>query len=85
MDMTRLPEPDAPGPHFAMGATAPQANRQEGERMVNDEVEWLGNQKMQELLAGIRGLLKTPHFPALDVRRGGAAVGSNSQACTQRF
>lgn len=49
VDMTRLPEPDAPGPHFAMGKTAHQSNRQEGERMVNDEVEWLGK-KMQELL-----------------------------------
>ena len=37
------------GPHFAMGANAYDSDRRTGERMVNDEVEWLGK-KMQELL-----------------------------------
>lgn len=51
VDMSRLPEPDAPGaPHFAMGRNAPQADRRIGERMVDDEVGWLGR-KAAELLA----------------------------------
>jgi hypothetical protein len=37
------------GHHFAMGATR-EANRPVGERMVADEVRWLG-QKARELLA----------------------------------
>ena len=41
VDLSRLPAPDAPGPHFAMGD--PQAaNRRVGERMVADEVRFLG-------------------------------------------
>jgi creatinine amidohydrolase len=42
VDLSRLPAPDAPGPHFAMGASAPESNRRTGERMVADEVAWLG-------------------------------------------
>jgi creatinine amidohydrolase len=42
VDVSRLPAPDAPGPHFAMGPTAPASNRRTGERMVADEVRWLG-------------------------------------------
>jgi creatinine amidohydrolase len=53
VDLSRLPAPDAPGPHFAMGATAPQSNRRTGERMVADEVRWLG-EKAQELLEAYR-------------------------------
>ena len=49
VDMSRMPAPDAPGPHFAMGANAFESDRRIGERMVADEVAWLGN-KMQELL-----------------------------------
>jgi hypothetical protein len=49
VDFSRLPPPDVPGPHFAMGSTAREANRQVGERMVADEVRWLG-QKARELL-----------------------------------
>lgn len=50
VDLSRLPPPDAPGPHFAMGANAREANRRTGERMVADEVRWLG-EKARELLA----------------------------------
>ena len=50
VDVSRLPAPDAPGPHFAMGATALESNRRIGERMVADEVCWLGA-KAAELLA----------------------------------
>jgi creatinine amidohydrolase len=49
VDISRLPPPDAPGPHFAMGRTAHEANRKVGERMVADEVGWLGA-KARELL-----------------------------------
>jgi creatinine amidohydrolase len=34
VDVTRLPDPDAPGPHFAMGANARETDRREGERVV---------------------------------------------------
>jgi creatinine amidohydrolase len=50
VDMSRLPPAGAAGAHFAMGADAAAANRQVGERMVADEVRWLGK-KGQELLA----------------------------------
>jgi creatinine amidohydrolase/Fe(II)-dependent formamide hydrolase-like protein len=49
VDMTRLPPPDAPGPHFAMGGNAREADRRTGERMVADEVKYLGA-KARELL-----------------------------------
>jgi creatinine amidohydrolase len=50
VDYSRLPAPDAPGPHFAMGANAREAHRRTGERMVADEVRWL-DEKARELLA----------------------------------
>lgn len=50
VDLSRLPAADAPGPHFAMGVTAPLSDRRIGERMVADEVRWLGA-KARELLA----------------------------------
>jgi creatinine amidohydrolase len=50
VDVSRLPAPDAPGPHFAMGPDARQSDRRVGERMVDDEVRFLGN-KARELLA----------------------------------
>ena len=40
VDVSRIPA--EPGQHFAMGRDAHQANRQIGERMVADEVAWLG-------------------------------------------
>lgn len=49
VDMSRMPDEDEPGPHFAMGGNAYDSDRRIGERMVNDEVTWLGN-KMRELL-----------------------------------
>lgn len=50
VDYSRIPAPDVPGPHFAMGANARESNRLTGERMVADEVRWLGD-KAAELLA----------------------------------
>ncbi|MDA0709573.1 MAG: creatininase family protein, partial [bacterium] len=43
VDISRMPAETEPGPHFAMGGTARQSNRKVGERMVNDEVIWLGD------------------------------------------
>lgn len=50
VDVSRIPPPDAPGPHFAMGPNARESNRKVGERMVADEVRSLG-EKARELLA----------------------------------
>ena len=49
VDVSRFPAADVPGPHFAMGPNAREADRRIGERMVEDEVRWLGN-KAAELL-----------------------------------
>ena len=49
VDLSRLPKDEEAGPHFAMGATAHESNRRIGERMVADEVRYLG-ERMQELL-----------------------------------
>ena len=50
VDVSRLPPPDAPGVHFAMGPSARFSDRRVGERMVADEAAWLGR-KAEELLA----------------------------------
>jgi creatinine amidohydrolase/Fe(II)-dependent formamide hydrolase-like protein len=42
VDTSRLPPRDQPGAHFAMGPDAYLADRLTGERMVADEVRWLG-------------------------------------------
>ena len=42
VDLSRVPAPDAPGPHFAMGQHVPASDRRTGERMTDDIVEWLG-------------------------------------------
>ena len=50
VDVSRFPPAEEAGAHFAMGPDARLANRQTGERMVADEVAWLGG-KAAELLA----------------------------------
>lgn len=50
VDVSRIPPPDAPGPYYAMGGNARESNRLTGERMVAEEVTWLG-EKVRELLA----------------------------------
>lgn len=50
VDMSRLPAPHEPGTHFAMGGDAHESDRRVGERMVEDEVAFLGH-KARELLA----------------------------------
>jgi creatinine amidohydrolase len=49
VDTSRLPAAGEEGRHFAMGANAGESNRLVGERMVADEVRWLG-EKARELL-----------------------------------
>jgi creatinine amidohydrolase len=51
VDPSRLPPADEVGPHFAMGANAREANRRTGERMVADEVAWLGAKGRELLVA----------------------------------
>lgn len=55
VDVSRLPPPDEPGPHFAMGGTAHQSDRRVGERMVQDEVAYLG-ELAERLLADYQRL-----------------------------
>ena len=50
VDISRVPPEGDKGPHLAMGATVRLANRQVGQRMVADEVRWLGA-KAKQLLA----------------------------------
>ncbi len=50
VDVSRMPAEYHPGQQFAMGHDAYQSNRLVGERMVNDEIEWLGK-KAAGLLA----------------------------------
>jgi creatinine amidohydrolase len=42
VDMTRLPKPEAPPPHFALGPDVQLSDRRIGEGMIADQVEWLG-------------------------------------------
>ncbi len=49
VDVSRIPPEGQPGPHFAMGATARLSNRRTGDRMVADELRYLG-EKAKELL-----------------------------------
>ncbi len=49
VDMSRHPGADAPRPCFAMGDNSHEADQKIGERMVADEVKWLG-EKTRELL-----------------------------------
>lgn len=50
VDVSRLPAQNDVGKHFAIGKDAHQSNRLVGERMVADEVRWLG-EKATALLA----------------------------------
>ena len=65
VDVSRLPSREKPGPHFAMGRDAPQANRKTGDRMLADEVRWLGA-KAQELVDAYERDRPTAHLRAFD-------------------
>ena len=49
VDISRVPEPEAPGPHFAMGDLARESSRKVGELMVKDVVKELGAMARQLL------------------------------------
>jgi creatinine amidohydrolase len=49
-DLSRLPEADAPGPHFAMGADAREASLRRGQEIIEEIGDRLGRQAA-ELLA----------------------------------
>ena len=49
VDVSRIPQNFVQGEMFAMGKNAKEANRKVGERMVEDEIKWLGL-KAKELL-----------------------------------
>ncbi len=59
VDVSRFPAPGVDGPHFAMGPNARESNRLAGERMVRDEVEWLGA-KARELLGEYQHPMRVP-------------------------
>lgn len=56
VDMSRMPEPDDPGPHFAMTPNACEADRRQGERIIANKVRWLG-QRAEQLRAEYERLL----------------------------
>ena len=49
VDISRLPEPGEAGPHFALGEDITLSDRRVGEKMVADQIAWLGR-KGAELL-----------------------------------
>lgn len=65
VDVSRIPRDPKPGEVFAMGQDAPQADRLVGERMVADEVEWLG-QKARQLLAEYQRLQPKHNFTTFE-------------------
>jgi creatinine amidohydrolase len=66
VDISRIPDTFRRGQMFAMGKDALQANRQVGERMVADEVAWLGS-KAKELLAEYDRMKPTHKFTTFDI------------------
>jgi creatinine amidohydrolase len=66
VDVSRIPEKFERGRQFAMGENAVESNRQVGERMVADEVEWLGN-KAGQLLSEYDHLQPTHTFTSFEV------------------
>ena len=59
VDLSRLPPPDAPGPHFAMGDYVETSDRRAGEQMVSDLVALMGT----EANALLDGYAKLPAKP----------------------
>lgn len=59
VDISRIPKVFKQGDMFAMGENAAEANRMIGERMVDDEIKWLGD-KALELLKTYK-VLKPQH------------------------
>ena len=61
VDISRVPPPDAPGKHFAMGDLVGKSSRRAGELMVSDVVEKLG--AMAEKLLEDYARLQPKHEP----------------------
>ncbi len=66
VDVSRLPGEHKRGEQFAMGEDAYRANRLTGERMVADEVAWLG-EKTRALLAEYKRLQPAHNFTTFEV------------------
>ena len=49
VDLSRLPDKDAPGPHFAMHDNAYETDRRKGERLLLNKAEYLGRRGRQLL------------------------------------
>ena len=66
VDLSRIPEQAVePGSAFAMGRNARESNRRVGERMVADEVEWLGK-KARELRDEYQRVKPTHNFTTFE-------------------
>ena len=65
VDVSRMPDEHKRGEQFAMGKDAYLANRQVGERMVADEVAWLGD-KARSLLAEYDRVQPKHHFTTFE-------------------
>lgn len=65
VDVSRIPAQYRRGEQFAMGRNAGESNRLVGERMVADEVEWLGS-KTRELRAEYERLQPTHTFTTFE-------------------
>ena len=61
VDLSRLPDADAPGPHFAMGEYVDTSSRRAGEQMATDTVDLIAS-KVEELRAEY-DRLKPDHTP----------------------
>lgn len=61
VDMSRLPPPDQPGPHFAMGDNAREADRRRGEAMIRHKAAHLAKEAAR-LLAEHDGARPAPRL-----------------------
>ena len=61
VDVSRIPPIGTPGEHYAMGANARDSNRHVGERMAQNEVDWLGA-KGREMLSDYDHAQPTAHL-----------------------
>jgi creatinine amidohydrolase len=66
VDMSRIPKAYQQGEMFAMGQDASESDRRTGERMVADQVEWLGR-KAQELRAEYQRLKPVHGFTTFEI------------------
>ena len=65
VDISRIPKEFKQGEMFAMGKNAAEANRTNGERMVEDQIKWLGD-KAKELLRAYKDEKPTHKFKTFE-------------------